>query len=422
MVTNYRPILQTAKDAIHADDSSKAMSLLVEAVRQDPGDPRPWLMMVRLAPTRDIALIYLRQAEIFGPETELVKQEQEWIETNFSEQESERPLHTAITQQIAVEPDEPLSSMAETQRTVINRESSLDHVEVEAAQHELIIDLETNLEQDNGAEAGNLISGTDQTILPGRWVKTLPRYVSIIYLVLLAIAELVSSLGVPPWGIVLHGGILFALIIQGTMYGDTRERAFLISLSFAPLIRIISFTTPLTTFPQVYWYAIVGAPLLVAVFALIRTTGLKNHQIGIRVGNLPVQLLISLVGIGLGFLEYLILKPEPLVADFTFEAIIGPALILLIFTGFLEELVFRGVFQYCAVRHLGKLGFVYVSMVFAIMHIGYLSVLDFGFVFLVAMIFAYLVQRTGSILGVTLAHGLTNIGLFLIFPFLMNVP
>ena len=149
---------------------------------------------------------------------------------------------------------------------------------------------------------------------------------------------------------------------------------------------------------------------------------MKNRQIGLRVGNLPVQLLISLVGIGLGYLEYLILKPEPLVADFTFEAIIGPALILLIFTGFLEELVFRGVFQYFAVRHLGKIGFVYVSMVFAVLHIGYLSVLDFGFVFLVAMIFAYFVQRTGSILGVTLAHGLTNIGLFLIFPFLMNMP
>ncbi|MFN2144199.1 MAG: lysostaphin resistance A-like protein, partial [Anaerolineales bacterium] len=295
-------------------------------------------------------------------------------------------------------------------------------VEAEAVDHRITFDFGTDQVIAAPGEAGSLISGTDQVIQPSRWFKRLPRYVSIIYLVLLAIAELVSSLGVPPWGIVLHGGILFALIIQGTMYGDIRERAFLLSLSFAPLIRIISFTTPLATFPQVYWYAVVGAPLLLAEFALIRNTGLKNRQIGLRVGNLPVQLLISLVGIGLGYLEYLILKPKPLVADFTFEAIIGPALILLIFTGFLEELVFRGVFQYFAVRHLGKIGFVYVSMVFAVLHIGYLSVLDFGFVFLVAMIFAYFVQRTGSILGVTLAHGLTNIGLFLIFPFLMNMP
>ena len=418
MATYYRPILQTAKDAIHADDSPRAMSLLVEAVRQDPGDPRPWLMMVRLAPTREAAQTYLRQAQIFRPEAKLVEREQEWIETNFNEQETEQLSHMAITREVVVQPSTPYSSLAETQRTVIQRLTSLDRVETEAGNHDFAT--HPGLEKQEGVE--NFISDRDQTIQPSRWLKRLPRYVSIIYLVLLAIAELVSSLGVPPWGLVIHGAILFALIIQGTMYGDTRERAFLLSLSFGPLIRIISFTTPLATIPQVYWYAVVGAPLLLAVYALIRNTDLKNRQIGIRVGNLPVQLLISLVGIVLGYLEYLILKPEPLVAEFTFAAIIGPALILLIFTGFLEELVFRGVFQYFAARHLGKLGFIYVSMVFAVLHIGYLSVLDFGFVFVVAMIFAYFVQRTGSILGVTLAHGLTNIGLFLIFPFLMNPP
>jgi len=37
----------------------------------------------------------------------------------------------------------------------------------------------------------------------------------------------------------------------------------------------------------------------------------------------------------------------------------------------------------------------------------------------VALFFGYSVHKTGSILGVTLSHGLTNIGLFLVFPFLL---
>ena len=44
------------------------------------------------------------------------------------------------------------------------------------------------------------------------------------------------------------------------------------------------------------------------------------------------------------------------------------------------------------------------------------------FVLLVSLLFSYIVHETGSILGVTLAHGFTNIGLFLIFPFLITLP
>ena len=56
-------------------------------------------------------------------------------------------------------------------------------------------------------------------------------------------------------------------------------------------------------------------------------------------------------------------------------------------------------------------------MLFAIMHMGFHSVLDVLFVFGVAMFFGWVVKKTGSLLGVTLAHGLTNIMLFLVFPF-----
>jgi hypothetical protein len=110
------------------------------------------------------------------------------------------------------------------------------------------------------------------------------------------------------------------------------------------------------------------------------------------------------------------------VEEFTFEAILIPALILLIFTGFLEELIFRGVFQYFAIRYLGRWGIIYVGIVFAVLHIGYNSALDFVFVLFVSLLFSYIVHETGSILGVTLAHGFTNIGLFLIFPFLITFP
>jgi membrane protease YdiL (CAAX protease family) len=48
---------------------------------------------------------------------------------------------------------------------------------------------------------------------------------------------------------------------------------------------------------------------------------------------------------------------------------------------------------------------------------GFLSWLDVIFVFLVALFFGGVVKKTGSLLGVTLSHGITNIMLFLIAPF-----
>jgi hypothetical protein len=123
----------------------------------------------------------------------------------------------------------------------------------------------------------------------------------------------------------------------------------------------------------------------------------------------------------LGLIEYLILKPEPLVESFSLRSIWLPAVILLVFTGFLEELIFRGLMQRASVNTLKKYGPVYISLLFAVLHIGYKSWVDLVFVFLVGFAFSIVVERTRSLVGVTVAHGLTNISLFLVFPFLVGL-
>src|SRR4029078_12303107 len=114
-------------------------------------------------------------------------------------------------------------------------------------------------------------------------------------------------------------------------------------------------------------------------------------------------------GAGLGWIEYMILAPQPLVPVFSWPMVILAAIVLALATGFPEELIFRGVLQSAAIPVLGRWGILYVSLLFAVLHIGYLSVFDVIFVFLVGISFAYLVRNTGSILGVTLVHALTNI-------------
>jgi membrane protease YdiL (CAAX protease family) len=243
---------------------------------------------------------------------------------------------------------------------------------------------------------------------------------AIIYLVAITIAESTTVLIEPRIGLILHGCVLVAILFHSALVSRGFQQNFLLSLILAPLVRLLSLSLPLTSFQFVYWYAIIGAPLLITAFLTARVIGLSRSQMGLTLKGIPLQLSIGTIGIALGLIEYYILHPAPLSKGLSFQDIWLPALILLFFTGFLEEVIFRGVMHNVSLRSLSRYGILYVSLIFAVLHLGYKSIPDVIFVFAVAMLFGYIALRTGSILGVTIAHGLTNIGLFLIFPFIIG--
>ena len=83
--------------------------------------------------------------------------------------------------------------------------------------------------------------------------------------------------------------------------------------------------------------------------------------------------------------------------------------------------MFRGVLQRLAEPAMGSWGgMIYVSLIFAILHVGFFSLLDVIFVLFVALFFAYAVKRTGSLVGVTLSHGIANTLLYLVMPFMLG--
>jgi uncharacterized protein len=248
------------------------------------------------------------------------------------------------------------------------------------------------------------------------------KWIAILYLVALTLAEALTNLIEPRVGMVTHGLVLIALLLHASLGAQGAQRRFLLALALAPLIRLLSLSLPLPTFPFIYWYMVVGTPLFIAAYVTARAGRMSRGMVGINSRKLPVQLLVGVTGIALGLLEYLILRPSPLVAELRWQEILIPAFILLIFTGVLEEVIFRGVMQYSALRNFGRLGLIYVAIVFAVLHLGYHSALDVVFVFAVAVIFGWITLRTGSILGVSISHGLTNITLYLVFPFLIAAP
>lgn len=241
-----------------------------------------------------------------------------------------------------------------------------------------------------------------------------------------SVAEGVAVFGEPVTGVALHGLVLSALLVASG-FGAGRPAAnedatsrLLYSLALVPLIRIVSLAMPLSRFDEAYWFVAAGAPVFVTAVVVMAALGLRPRDVGVTLGRRAPGLQIAVVALGfaLGLSEYVILRPDPLIAELTPLAFVGPALVLLLFTGVLEEFVFRGVLQRTAGEALGRLDVIYVSVIFAILHLGYRSVSDFWFVFAIALLYGWVVRRTGSIIGVSVSHGITNITLFLVMPFL----
>jgi membrane protease YdiL (CAAX protease family) len=264
-----------------------------------------------------------------------------------------------------------------------------------------------------------------------------------IYLLGITAAEILVAYSSVQAGMALHIALLLGILVQailaqyrweeeklqGAAVADYRlGYRFYLSLALAPMIRVLSLAIPLSGVPLQYWYLIDGIPLFAAAFTVIKLGGYSAQELNLSLGrcknvwqNVLSQVGISLIGIPLGLMEFSILRPAPLVQRLAWQEIIVPALILLVFTGFAEELIFRGVILKSADDLFGKrVSLVYVGALFAVLHITHLSVFDVAFVFGVAVLFTAIVRRTGSLLGVTLAHGLTNTNLFIIAPLLFK--
>jgi len=249
-------------------------------------------------------------------------------------------------------------------------------------------------------------------------------FILIGYLFAIGFAEITTAYLSVEAGLIVEVAIILALLAQSSVAESYNFSNLLRSMMVLPMIRIIGLTLPIMQVPALYWFPIIAIPLFAASYTLMREQRLNRKKVGLILGNIPVQLLIALSGFALGFIEFLILKPQPLISTFSFVPLISAVIILTISTGFAEELLFRGILQKNAENVFGSVfGLLYASLLFTCLHIGWHSFIDLIFVFGVAMFYGIVFQKTRSIFGVTLSHGISNSMLFLVMPFVVfNLP
>ena len=244
------------------------------------------------------------------------------------------------------------------------------------------------------------------------------------YLLLVTCAEVLTIYN-PKAGIASHAVILFTLLLHSGMESDKDKNlsTFLMALVLAPLTRILSLSMPFIHFSKISGFLLISIPIFVAIFTCMWLQGLRPKDIGLSSSKLkhtPIEAGVILLAIPFGIIEYLILKPAPLpglgpgAANF-----IAASLIFIACTGFLEELAFRGMLQYNAIKLMNKWwGILFVSTIFGVLHVGNISPwhLDCVIAFSAGFVFSVVREKTGSIYGISISHGIINIILFLIAP------
>lgn len=241
------------------------------------------------------------------------------------------------------------------------------------------------------------------------------------YLLIIFGAEILT-LFKPFIGFILHSILLLVILVHGPLIHriDPKASKLLIAIVPVPLVRLVSITSPIIQFTILQWFLVIALILFSSIAYSVHRIGGDLSDYGFRLPgreHLRLELLIIPAGLLFGFLEYQILTPHSIIEDMTIIAVLAPLLALYFGTGLLEELLFRGLIQTHGIEVLGTWqGIAFTTFIFMAMHIGWESVWDVFFVGVVGLVYSLVVLRTGSIIGVSFSHAMTNLALFVLVP------
>lgn len=237
---------------------------------------------------------------------------------------------------------------------------------------------------------------------------------------LIAAAELLIFAGKIQAALAIHCINLLYLTISSAYSEDRAYQA----LMLLPLFRLLNIAMPIFFTLTLYSYPLIYAPMFIPIYYLSKGGGFSRAELGIS-SHIHWSGISMALGLGLmiGYGEYNIIHPQMLVPDGSLEGMLMLAVVMIAFVGLVEEFIFRSAIQTVLEDRMGTwAGLVMASLLFGVMHSGYGLAGEMLFVSLGGLAFGLFFQRTKNLFLVSLAHGVTNISLFMVVPGLLDSP
>ncbi len=250
--------------------------------------------------------------------------------------------------------------------------------------------------------------------------------IAIVSMIMIALGELLLFSGNVTLGVAVHILNLQMIIVSMFIRAEETSRTvldkqILQSLLLLLLLRIINVSMPFFFTMTLYWYPLIYSPMFISIYLIFRYQNASFDDIGMNTRHLRYYIPLALIiGAILAWVEYRIIHPEPLIPELGIANMLTLVIIMFVFVGLVEELIFRSILQ----TKLQQLmepweGLLVASILFGIMHSGYGSVSELMFATAAGLLIGYIYQKTGSLPFVTVIHGTTNVLLFGVLPHIL---
>ena len=236
----------------------------------------------------------------------------------------------------------------------------------------------------------------------------------IIPIFLIILAEFLIFIGKPNAAMPIHALNLILLILS-SIYIDNRIYP---ALMLMPLFRLVNVAMPVFFDLTLYSYFMVYAPMFIPIYFIVKDGFIGRVEAGLTFKGFWFYLPLAIsVGFVLGWGEYNVIHPQLMTAGASIKDILILIITMIFFVGIVEEFIFRSSLQTVLEARLGPIaGLLLASVIFGFMHSGYRLPLELLYVSFAGVVFGLLFWLTKSLPVISLAHGVTNISLFLVVP------
>lgn len=187
------------------------------------------------------------------------------------------------------------------------------------------------------------------------------------------------------------------------------------ALAFVPILRLVSLSASVGGGTETSRYLIVGGALLAGV--AWGAWGVRLPGLRLRPRYPAIESAVALLGFPLAFGAYRFVRPESVAAGTHWFQLAAAALAVGL-AAVVEELIFRGFIQTAFARwHGPRLAPLLSAGVYIVAYLGVRPVQMIALSGILGLLFGWIVERSRSLLGVTVSHVIVNVGLFVLLPY-----
>jgi uncharacterized protein len=231
--------------------------------------------------------------------------------------------------------------------------------------------------------------------------------------------EAVTLAAGPAAGVLAQAVLLVALAGLSLRQGAGTAQRLTLSIAVLPLVRILSIAVPAAIIPIVYWYLEIGLAGLEGMLLVMRRLDLTPHDVGLRRAPVAEIMSVGVIGALLGVPAYLIAGPLDLGHGGGIVGLAIASVVVVVFVGFFEELLFRGLIQSAGTALFSRGGVVLSVGSTALMYSASLNPRYIVFAALVATLFGLVARRSGSIAAPVAGHAALALMQLIVLPIIV---